>query len=137
MVPYVSVLGVEEPHEGRIKRAFLAQWEGIKYRRRRRAQALLLLSPLWVGVLASAWEAGGDDDDHAAVGEEAASTKHPYMSSSPFSDLVVVVLFVCAVVAAVLHQRVLVCARRSMHQRLHGWNKSSSMLRSVRLSLPP
>ncbi|KAL5228969.1 hypothetical protein ABZP36_017234 [Zizania latifolia] len=49
------------------------------------------------------------------------------MSSCPFSDLVVV-LVVCAVVAVLL-LRVLVCALRSMHQRLPGWNKSSSMLR--------
>lgn len=60
--------------------------------------------------------------------------QHPYMSSSPFSDLVVVVLLVCAVVAAAVLLP-LVCARRSMHQRLHGWNKSTSMLRCVRVPL--
>ncbi|KAF7027218.1 hypothetical protein CFC21_039280 [Triticum aestivum] len=49
------------------------------------------------------------------------------MSSCPFADLVVVALLL-AVVAVVL-LRALACAPRSMHQGLHGWNKSSSMLR--------
>jgi len=56
-----------------------------------------------------------------------------YMSSCPFSDLVVVVLIV-AVVAVLL--RALACSSRSMRQGLNGWNKSSSMLRSVRRSAP-
>jgi len=55
-----------------------------------------------------------------------------YMSSCPFSDLVVVVLIVAVV--AVL--RALACSSRSMRQGLNGWNKSSSMLRSVRRSAP-
>jgi hypothetical protein len=54
-----------------------------------------------------------------------------YMSSCPFSDLVVVALIV-AVVAVLL--RALACSSRSMRQGLNGWNKSSSMLRSVRRS---
>jgi hypothetical protein len=48
------------------------------------------------------------------------------MSSCPYADLVVVVLLAAAV-AVLLH--VLACSPRSMHQGLHGWNKSSSMLR--------
>jgi len=56
-----------------------------------------------------------------------------YMSSCPFSDLVVVVLIV-AVVAVLL--RALACSSRSMRQGLNGWNKSSSMLRSARRSVP-
>jgi len=54
------------------------------------------------------------------------------MSSCPFSDLVVVVLIVAVV--AVL--RALACSSRSMRQGLNGWNKSSSMLRSARRSVP-
>ena len=56
-----------------------------------------------------------------------------YMSSCPFSDLVVVALIV-AVVAVLL--RALACSSRSMRQGLNGWNKSSSMLRSARRSVP-
>jgi len=56
-----------------------------------------------------------------------------YMSSCPFSDLVVVALIV-AVVAVLL--RALACSSRSMRKGLNGWNKSSSMLRSVRRSAP-
>lgn len=49
----------------------LGQWEGIKYRRRRPSQPLLLLSPLWVGVLASSREAGPEaTTTPTAVGEE-------------------------------------------------------------------
>lgn len=51
-----------------------------------------------------------------------------YMSSCPFSDLVVAALIV-AVVAVLL--RALACSSRSMRKGLNGWNKSSSMLRSV------
>ena len=58
-----------------------------------------------------------------------------YMSSCPFSDLVVVVLIV-AVVAVVAVLRALACSSRSMRQGLNGWNKSSSMLRSARRSVP-
>ncbi|KAI5004113.1 hypothetical protein ZWY2020_031356 [Hordeum vulgare] len=50
------------------------------------------------------------------------------MSSCPFADLVVVAAFLLAAVAVVLLDA-LACAPRSMHQGLHGWNKSSSMLR--------
>ncbi|KAJ1282772.1 hypothetical protein BS78_03G077600 [Paspalum vaginatum] len=49
------------------------------------------------------------------------------MSSCPFSDLVVVELLVAVV--AVLLLRALACSCRSMRLGLHGWNKSSSMLR--------
>jgi hypothetical protein len=51
------------------------------------------------------------------------------MSSCPFSDLVVVVALIVAVVAVLL--RALACSSRSMRKGLNGWNKSSSMLRSV------
>jgi hypothetical protein len=50
------------------------------------------------------------------------------MSSCPFSDLVVVALII-AVFAVIL--RALACSGRSMRKGLNGWNKSSSMLRSV------
>jgi len=49
------------------------------------------------------------------------------MSSCPFSDLVVVVALIVAVVAVLL--RALACSSRSMRKGLNGWNKSSSMLR--------
>jgi hypothetical protein len=79
-------------------------------------------------------EAGGDDDA-ATVGEEGEDDARPhphhpsYMSSCPFADLVVAVLLAAAIVVAVLLLHALACAPRSMHQGLHGWNKSSSMLR--------
>uniref|UniRef100_A0A0A9DKZ3 Uncharacterized protein n=1 Tax=Arundo donax TaxID=35708 RepID=A0A0A9DKZ3_ARUDO len=53
------------------------------------------------------------------------------MSSCPFSDLVVVLL---VAVVAVLLLQALAWTRRSMRLGINGWNKSSSMLRSVRLS---
>lgn len=61
-------------------------------------------------------------------GEDREARPRPlsYMSSCPFADLVVAVLFA---VAVLLHAAVLACTPRSMHQGLHGWNKSSSMLR--------
>jgi len=46
-----------------------------------------------------------------------------YMSSCPFSDLVVVALIVAVLL------RALACSSRSMRKGLNGWNKSSSMLR--------
>lgn len=57
------------------------------------------------------------------------------MSSCPFSDLVVVVALIIAVVAVLL--RALACSSRSMRKGLNGWNKSSSMLRSVPASFSP
>ncbi|VAH56054.1 unnamed protein product [Triticum turgidum subsp. durum] len=51
------------------------------------------------------------------------------MSSCPFADLVVVALLLAAAIVAVVLLHALACAPRSMHQGLHGWNKSSSMLR--------
>jgi hypothetical protein len=64
--------------------------------------------------------------------EKKQSRPHParqlsYMSSCPFSDLVVVLL---VAVAVVLLGNALPCGTcRSMRLGLNGWNKSSSMLR--------
>ena len=63
-------------------------------------------------------------------GKKKKTPHHSYMSSCPFADLVVVALLLAAAaVVAVVLLHALACAPRSMHQGLHGWNKSSSMLR--------
>jgi hypothetical protein len=93
----------------------------------------LLLSPLWVGVLG---ELRGRPEPTTTTppppsGKKTTTTRRhtSYMSSCPFADLVVAVLLAAAVLVAAVH---LACAApRSMHKGLHGWNKSSSMLRSV------